>query len=219
MSRYIKDLIAEGEGLRLDFKFCISDSRKIARTLSAFANTEGGTLLIGVRDNGSIAGVRDDEEIYMIETASRLFCKPEVPVTVRNHTIESKTILEVKVEKGSRRPYKAKSDDGRWISYSRQNDQNIAANRVLLDLWRKEKASRGVMVTFTEAENKLMDHLRNNENITFSAFRRLTGITTNRARQILVNMILFDILEMVITDKGVFYKLKGSDADPKQPTH
>lgn len=197
--------------MKLDFKFCISDSRKIARTLSAFANTEGGTLLIGVRDNGSIAGVRSDEEIYMIETGSRLFCKPEVPVTVRNHTIESKTVVEVKVEKGSRRPYRAKSDDGRWLSYSRQNDQNIVANRVLLDLWRKEKNSRGVLVTFTETENRLMDHLRNNENITLSAFRRMTGITNIRARQILVNLILFGIVEMVITDKGVYYKLSATE--------
>lgn len=211
MSRYIKDLIAEGEGLKLDFKFCISDSRKIARTLSAFANTEGGILLIGVRDNGSIAGVRSDEEIYMIETASRLFCKPEIPVSVRSHTMEGKNILEVKVEKGSRRPYKAKSDDGKWISYSRQNDQNIVANRVLLDLWRKEKIGRGVMVTFTETENSLMDHLRKNENITLSAFRRMTGITNNRARQILVNLILFGIVEMVITDRGVYYRLAASE--------
>ncbi len=197
--------------MKLDFKFCISDSRKIARTLSAFANTEGGILLIGVRDNGSIAGVRSDEEIYMIETASRLFCKPEIPVSVRSHTMEGKNILEVKVEKGSRRPYKAKSDDGKWISYSRQNDQNIVANRVLLDLWRKEKIGRGVMVTFTETENSLMDHLRKNENITLSAFRRMTGITNNRARQILVNLILFGIVEMVITDRGVYYRLAASE--------
>lgn len=216
MSRYIKELIAEGEGLKLDFKFCISDSRKIARTLSAFANTEGGILLIGVRDNGSIAGVRSDEEIYMIETASRLFCKPEIPVSVRSHTMEGKTILEVKVEKGSRRPYKAKSDDGKWISYSRQNDQNIVANRVLLDLWRKEKIGRGVMVTFTETENSLMDHLRKNENITLSAFRRMTGITNNRARQILVNLILFGIVEMVITDRGVYYRLAASEQSLKK---
>lgn len=202
--------------MKLDFKFCISDSRKIARTLSAFANTEGGILLIGVRDNGSIAGVRSDEEIYMIETASRLFCKPEIPVSVRSHTMEGKTILEVKVEKGSRRPYKAKSDDGKWISYSRQNDQNIVANRVLLDLWRKEKIGRGVMVTFTETENSLMDHLRKNENITLSAFRRMTGITNNRARQILVNLILFGILEMVITDKGVYYRLAASKQSLKK---
>ena len=49
---YIHALIAEGEHQQQDFKFEISDARKIAKTLSAFANTDGGRLLIGVKDNG-----------------------------------------------------------------------------------------------------------------------------------------------------------------------
>ena len=64
---YIHSLIAQGEHVEQDFKFEISDARKIARTLSAFANTQGGRLLIGVKDNGRIAGVRSEEEMYMIE--------------------------------------------------------------------------------------------------------------------------------------------------------
>ena len=67
MDNYLKKLIAGGENQHLDFKYCISDSRKIARTLSAFANSDGGRLLIGVRDNGSIAGIKSDEEYYMVE--------------------------------------------------------------------------------------------------------------------------------------------------------
>lgn len=47
---YIHALIAEGEHLQQDFKFEISDARKIAKTLSAFANTRGGKLLIDDKD-------------------------------------------------------------------------------------------------------------------------------------------------------------------------
>jgi predicted HTH transcriptional regulator len=57
MDHNLKKLIAGGENQQLDFKFCVSDSRKIARTLAAFANSDGGRLLIGVKDNGSIAGI------------------------------------------------------------------------------------------------------------------------------------------------------------------
>lgn len=39
---YICKLIAEGEHQQQDFKFEISDARKIARSISAFSNTEGG---------------------------------------------------------------------------------------------------------------------------------------------------------------------------------
>jgi len=70
-TQYIRQLVSEGEHCHQDFKFEISDARKIARSLSAFANTEGGRLLIGVKDNGKIAGVRSDEEIYMIESLQR----------------------------------------------------------------------------------------------------------------------------------------------------
>lgn len=216
MNKYLKDLISGGEGQKLDFKYCISDSRKIARTLSAFANTDGGTLLIGVRDNGSIAGVRSEEEIYMIETAGRLFCKPEVPYTIRQHTIDGKAVVEVRVEKGSDRPYRAKGDDGTWRPYTRQADQNIVANRILLDIWRKEKNQKGVLITFSGPENLLMDYLRNNEEITLSGFRRIARINNNKARQIIVNMILCKVITMRISEKGSFYSLTGEQKETSQ---
>ena len=84
MESFLRKLIAEGENQQLDFKYCITDSRKIARTLSAFSNTDGGRLLIGVRDNGSLAGIRSDEEIYMVDTAAHLFCRTEITYTVKH---------------------------------------------------------------------------------------------------------------------------------------
>ena len=68
-SKLIK-MIAEGEHQRQDFKYCINDSRKIARSMVAFSNADGGRLLLGVRDNGSVAGVKSDEEYYMAEAAA-----------------------------------------------------------------------------------------------------------------------------------------------------
>ena len=50
-------MIAEGEHQQQDFKTRIDDSRKIARTLVAFANADGGRMLIGVKDNGTVSGV------------------------------------------------------------------------------------------------------------------------------------------------------------------
>ena len=53
----LREWMAEGEHEHQDFKFTISDARKIARSVSAFANNGGGRLLIGVKDNGVIAGL------------------------------------------------------------------------------------------------------------------------------------------------------------------
>ena len=66
---YIQKLIEEGEHEHQDFKYAISDARKIARSISAFANNDGGRLLVGVKDNGNIAGIPNEEDIYMLEYA------------------------------------------------------------------------------------------------------------------------------------------------------
>jgi predicted HTH transcriptional regulator len=78
MELTLTQLIKLGENQQQDFKHTIEDQKKIARTLVAFANTEGGRLLIGVKDNGKVAGVNPEEEYHMIEGAAKLFCKPEI---------------------------------------------------------------------------------------------------------------------------------------------
>ena len=207
MDRHIRELIAEGENQKLDFKYCVSDSRKIARTLSAFANTDGGRLLIGVRDNGSIAGIRSDEEIYMVDTAAHIFCRPVIEYSLRQHVIGGKTILEVEVSKGNEKPYQAMNEEGRWISWIRHLDQNLSANRVLLQIWRKEKKGSGVLVKFGKAENMLMEYLQKNASISLSKFRKISGISAYRAESILANLVIFRVLIMNASEKGFTYSI------------
>jgi predicted HTH transcriptional regulator len=211
MDHNLKKLIAEGENQQLDFKFCVSDCRKIARTLSAFSNTDGGRLLIGVRDNGSIAGIKSDEEIYMVDTAAHLFCRPEITYTIKQHVTGGKTILEVEVIKGVKRPYQVKDENGKWLSYFRHNDQNLLTNKVLLQVWRKEEKRSGVMVKFSKAENALIDYLQKNGSITLSKFRKIARISSYRAESILANLIIFKVLIMNASEKGFTYEINPTD--------
>ena len=212
MDIYLRKLIAEGENQHLDFKYCVSDSRKIARTLTAFANSDGGRLLIGVRDNGSIAGIKTDEEIYMVDTAAHIFCRPEITFSTKQHITGGKTILEVEVKRGDKRPYKAKDENGKWLPYFRHNDQNLVANKVLLQVWRKEEKKLGVLVKFGKAEDSLMEHLAKNGSITLSKFRKISGINSYRAESILANLILFKVLKMKASEKGFSYELNPAES-------
>jgi predicted HTH transcriptional regulator len=211
MDNYLRKLIAEGENQKLDFKYCISDSRKIARTLTAFANSDGGRLLIGVRDNGSIAGIRSDEEYYMVDTAAQLFCRPEITFTIKQHVTGGKTILEVEVIKGTKRPYQARDENGRWLTYFRHDDQNLVANRVLLQVWRKKEKRSGVIVKFGKVENSLMDYLKKNGSITLSKFRKIARISSYKAESILANLIIFKVIIMNASEKGFIYVLNPED--------
>jgi predicted HTH transcriptional regulator len=211
MDNYLKKLIAAGENQHLDFKYCVSDSRKIARTLSAFSNSDGGRLLIGVRDNGSIAGIKTDEEYYMVETAAHLFCRPGITFNVKQHITGGKTILEVEVLKGNKRPYQAKDENGKWFAYFRHNDQNLVANRVLLQVWRKEEKRSGVLVKFGNTENSLLDYLGNNGSITLSRFRKIACIPSRKAESIIANLVLLRVLIMKPSEKGFSYELNPEE--------
>lgn len=207
MDKYLKNLITGGENQKLDFKYCVSDSRKIARTLVAFSNSEGGTLLIGVKDNGRISGIRSEEEIYMVDTAAQLFCRPEINYRIRQHIVGLKSVLEVEVIKGEKRPYQAKDENGRWLTFFRHKDQNLIANNVLLLIWKKQMKKTGVIVKFGAAENSLMNHLSEKGSVTLSKFRKIAGISSRRAESILANLIILKILIMNPSEKGYTYEL------------
>lgn len=214
--RELYRLINSGESQVLDFKYCISDSRKIARTLAAFANTDGGKLLIGVRDNGSIAGVRSDEEFYMIDAAASLFCSPAVKYKVSQHQTEGRTVLEVTVEKSDIRPVYSKDESGRWIAYTRRNDQNLAINSVILKVWKKENRKDGLFIKVRKPEIILFDYLRNNVDITLSKFRKLSKLPVYKAENILSDLITCGIIDYDITEKGCRY-FAGEDIDQNIP--
>jgi predicted HTH transcriptional regulator len=206
--QYIKTLIRSGESQQLDFKFEISDAKKIARTFSAFANTQGGKLLIGVKDNGKISGIRSDEEAYMAESAAHLFCKPAVPFQLKRWVVEGRCILEVEIPASTQRPHYAKNDAGQWVAYVRVKDQNIQANRIQEDVWKGEGKKRGVWMSYGREEKILMDYLSENETITLSRFGKIARTSKLQAEKILINLILMNVIAIEQTERTTYFRMR-----------
>lgn len=207
MSKYIRDLIQQGEHQQLDFKFAINDSKKIARSLVAFANTDGGTLLIGVKDNGAIAGADVEEEFYMVQAASQMYSKPEVYFETKTWNVDKKVILEVVVPKSKDKPHKAPTENHEWKVFIRVDDKNLLANSVLLHVWAKQKKQYPAIISYSQKQKILFQYLIENKTITLSKFTKIAYIPRKKAENILVNLILSDIVKMNFTQKGAFYFL------------
>jgi predicted HTH transcriptional regulator len=206
-SLHIQRLIEQGEHQQLDFKFEISDAMKIAKTFVAFANTDGGTLLIGVKDNGAIAGVRSEEEKFMAESAARMYCKPSVAFTSKEWIINKKVVLEVIIPKGEHQPYMAKQPEDKWRTYIRVGDQNILANKILVKALKRKNSTDGTYINYTDKEKLLLEYLEENPFISFSKFRRMAKISPYAAENILINFLALDILDFELTEKETLYKL------------
>ena len=207
MSSTLIKLIAEGEHQKQDFKFCINDSRKIAKSLVAFANTNGGRLLVGVKDNGKVAGVKSDEEFYMVEAAANMYSKPRIPFKTYQWNMDGKAVLEISVEASPEKPHFAKDDTGKWIAYIRQDDENIIANRIQVEVWKKQKSPKGIYITYSDDEKFLVDYLNTYNTITLSKYLRAATIQRNKAIEILSNFVLLDLLTMEAGKSTTIFKL------------
>ena len=80
----------------------------ICKEVIAFANTKGGTLYIGVSDDGSVVGVKNaDQVILQLNNMIRDSIKPDVTMFVGYKTqhVGDKDIIAVTIQKGTDRPY------------------------------------------------------------------------------------------------------------------
>lgn len=209
MSSYLYNLIEQGEHQQQDFKFCINDSKKIAISLVAFANTNGGRLLVGVKDNGKIAGIRSDEEFYMIEAAAKIFSNPKLTFTTKQWQIEGKTVLEIGIEPSEEKPHFAKDENGKWLAYIRVNDENFLAHKIQIEVWKKQNSPKGIHFTYSDNERFLIEYLQQNNSITFSKFMRTAQISRNKAEEILSNFVIIKIIEMQTTQNGTTFVLNN----------
>lgn len=98
----------EGANLELKQKL-VEDIRK---TIVAFANTDGGTIYIGITDDGEVIGVLDvDEEMLKLSNMIRDSIKPDVTLftSYECEDIQGKSIIKVVVQKGTESPYYIKA--------------------------------------------------------------------------------------------------------------
>jgi predicted HTH transcriptional regulator len=208
VSKYIINLIKQGEHQTLDFKHSITDSKKIARSLVAFANTNGGTLLIGVKDNGSIVGIDTEEEYYMIEAAAQMYCKPEIPFSVTKWNINGKTILEVVVKLSKKRPVKAPDKNGNYKAFIRVKDENIIASPIQLKIWKADRHRQSIRMVLSEKENALFDYFKTNPKITIAQFSRIGFMSRVDAENILVNLTVLGMISYVANQDEEYFTLK-----------
>ena len=194
---YILSLIAEGEHEHQDFKFQITDARKIARSISAFANHTGGHLLIGVKDNGAVAGVRSDEEMYMVEQAAQLCCRPAQPVQFTLYRVEGKSVLKADIAEASEKPVKAPDENGQWKAYYRVADENVLASSVHVKMLNHDThPNQPAVLQYTERERLLLDYLDTHGGITITGLTRLVHCSRPAAERMAVNLHDMGVLDI-----------------------
>jgi len=105
----IKQLIEQGESNTVEFKRQIEsrpgDVDEFVESVVAFANLNGGVILLGVDDDTQVYGLSEKDSEERINDIVRSHCVPEPKYECKRRSISEKQILAVRVEEGSDKPY------------------------------------------------------------------------------------------------------------------
>ncbi len=204
---YLLSLIGEGEHQHQDFKYKVADACKLAKSVSAFANTDGGRLLIGVRDDGHLSGVRSEEEIFMMQSAATDYCKPAAAVTFDTFSVEGRTIVMATVQPSTRKPIRALCDDGKWRAYIRVADENIVASPVHLRLWHDDQGPKGILVNIGHDETDVMHAMEDSAGMTLQQVVKRSHVKYHHTIIILARLIRFGLAQCRFTEHRFLFSL------------
>lgn len=203
----LRRLVALGESGTLEFKRKAAYPEKIVREMIAFANTKGGTLLLGVGDDGSLPGLKyPEDESHVIQEALKK-CRPRLPVHEQFIPIgNARTIIRYDIEESTKKPHYLTAG-GQQESFVRVNDQSIKASREVKEIVKRARKKKDIRFYYGEHERFLMQYLDAHPAITLTKFIELSGLKRFYASKKLVLLVLADVLNITPHEKGDLYSL------------
>ena len=150
----LSTLIQEGEGNQLEFLVTVNDQKKFAQTICAFANTAGGSVLIGVKENGKITGIDPSAEFDVIQNAVERYCLPVVELDIKTWQEDRHLVLQITVIRGEEQ-VRCLSDDGSYKAYIRVESETILANKIIIGMWKFQQKEFPCPTEFSKETIKL----------------------------------------------------------------
>ena len=96
----LMEIIENGESTGVELKKSLGSMHDIAKTISAFSNTQGGLLIFGVNQIGKVEGLaRNADEIQQKISSSNSLVNPKPLINIEVQDIDNKKIIIVAVHK------------------------------------------------------------------------------------------------------------------------
>jgi hypothetical protein len=205
--RDLRKLVAQGESASLEFKRKASYPDKIVREMIAFANAGGGILLVGISDDGDLAGLKHPEDESYVIQQSLQKCRPPLPVTETFIPIgNARHVIQYHIAESKQKPHYF-LDDGKKESFIRVNDQSIRASREVREIARRSQFKKDIRFHYGEHEKFLMHYLDMNHAITLKQFIEVSGLKRFYASRKLVLLVLANVLRITPHEKGDLFTL------------
>jgi len=202
----LQRLIWQGENDQVDFKQRVTQPEKIARTMVSFANTRGGTILIGVKDNGTVTGIDPEEEKHTLQLAADFYCNPPVSLTFEELEAERRIVLKVTIAESSTKPHFAKVKEDEWRGYVRVKDTSVQTSKMVNKVLENE-APQFERIPLDRHESAALEMLQKQPRITLKQYMKAANLSERRAYRILVKLVIHGYLRLHDKEKEDYYTL------------
>lgn len=106
----ITDILSQGENSAVEFKSAGTNTEMMAREMISFANTNGGVILVGVEDDGTVSGIDTGKQNEAwVSNIARDAVVPPLNVVAQILDYQGTNLLYVNVPKGKHKPYHSNS--------------------------------------------------------------------------------------------------------------
>ena len=222
----IKHLVEQGEGEHIEFKRKAAHPDKIVREIVAFANTNGGSLLIGVDDDGSMPGIKfAEEEVFVLEKAIQRWCQPPIEYQYQVVPLNQKrAILHYQIPESANKPHlvltealmasengvtteraspkkPARSNQRKGTAYIRYRDQSLQASAEVWQTLKQARRNRDIQFSYGEKERLLMQYLEQHRQITLREFSKIANLPRRLASRTLIRLVLANVLKVIPKEK------------------
>jgi predicted HTH transcriptional regulator len=194
----ITKLAQQGEGLHIEFKKKAAHPEKIVREIVAMANTDGGYLLIGVDDDGTVSGQRFiEEEVFVMDKAiQELIFPPVSPSKYLLNLTAKKGIAVYHIKKSSQRPHFILEKDKKK-AFVRVRDKSIQASREMWEILKREKKQEDIVFQYGRKEEILVKLLEDQPSITLKEYMKQAKLPVYVASRTLVKLVLANVLQVI----------------------
>ena len=108
----VREMITGGESAAVEFKRDDIRPEQLAREVVAMANQQGGTILLGVEDDGTISGIkRDNLQEWIFDTALGRYVYPALELEYGVVEIDGSRVAVLSVDSGRSKPYVLRNND------------------------------------------------------------------------------------------------------------
>ena len=202
-------LASGGENQFLEFKQYVTVMSQITEEIVGFLNSTGGKLLIGVKDDGHLSGLKfPEDDLSSVEDGIRKIVTPRVSLKSEIIPVNAKkSVIVLDIPEGEDKPYAALNDDSdQKTVYYRINDKCIKASRELRNILKQKNRERGQTIQYSDLEAEVLKVIEQYGQVTKDEIVTKTSFNSRNVSDCLIRLVTSKVLSIIPANSGDLYE-------------